>query len=212
VNDVEIVELSALNPDTKNARKHNARNVGMIVDALHEVGTGRSGVIDENNNVLAGNATMAALGKAGIRRVKVVNASGSEWVVVRRTGLSGKQKKRLALYDNRGSELSTWDKEMMAELDAESLLDGMFSDTEKGKFDNDDNENSVVLEQAVQLKPQREYIIVMCDPESPDQYDALVDKLNLKMVRRGGYKHGSPFDITRRQRVVLASDLIQRLK
>ena len=44
----------------------------------------------------------------------------------------------------------------------------------------------MLLDQAIQLKPQREYIVVMCDTE--DEFIQLQDHLELKMVRRGGYK------------------------
>ena len=105
----EDTTLSDLSPDPRKARKHNPRNVGMITDALREVGAARSGVIDENNEILAGNATAEALAEVGIERVKIVEAEGDEWVVVRRRGLSPEQKRKLALYDNRTAELAEWD-------------------------------------------------------------------------------------------------------
>ncbi len=123
--------LSDLNPDQRNARKHNPRNIGMVVDSLHEVGPARSGVIDENNNLLVGNGTWEALAEAGIERVKVVEADGNEWVVVRRTGLTEEQKRKLAIYDNRTSELADWDPVILQE-DIEGGLDlsGLWRDNE----------------------------------------------------------------------------------
>jgi ParB-like chromosome segregation protein Spo0J len=97
---LEIIGLHDLKPDPQNARKHAPRNVAMVVDALQEVGAARSIVIDEKGVVLAGNATIKAAGQAGLARVKVVDADGSEIVAVRRTGLTSRQKKRLTLYDN----------------------------------------------------------------------------------------------------------------
>jgi ParB-like chromosome segregation protein Spo0J len=119
-----IEHLSDLHQDPKNARAHNPRNVGMIVDALREVGAARSGVIDEEGRILAGNATWEALAEAGIERVKVVEADGEEWVVVKRSGLTEEQKRRLALFDNRAAELAEWDIEVLA--DSDGLLDGLF--------------------------------------------------------------------------------------
>lgn len=120
---VEVIDIADLLPDPKNARKHTPRNVGMIVNALHEVGTGRSGLIDENRRVLAGNATLEALAQAGIKRVKIVKSDGEEWVVVQRDGLSEKQKKKMALYDNRTSELSFWDTDILQEMNDVELKD-----------------------------------------------------------------------------------------
>ena len=70
------VTIADLSPDPANARKHSPRNVGMIEDALHEVGAARSIVIDENNMVLAGNATIEAAASAGIEKVLVVETDG----------------------------------------------------------------------------------------------------------------------------------------
>jgi hypothetical protein len=110
-----LTHIKDLVPDSKNRRKHTPRNVGMIVEALHKVGAGRSIVIDENNEVLAGNATIEAAGEAGITDLKVVEAKGSELVAVRRTGLSEAQKRDLAIYDNRTAELADWDIEQLTE-------------------------------------------------------------------------------------------------
>ena len=93
----------------------------MVVDALQEVGAARSIVSDEKGVVLAGNAT---IGQAGLGRVKVVDADESEIIAVRRTGLTPRQKKRLALYDNRAAELAEWDSDVLSDLlkdDAETL-------------------------------------------------------------------------------------------
>src|SRR5687767_12116351 len=108
----EISHLRDLSPDANNARVHNERNLGTIVDALHEVGAGRSIVIDEDGVVLAGNATIEAAAEVGIERVQVVDTDGSTLVAVRRTNLTADQKAKLALYDNRAAELATgWNPE-----------------------------------------------------------------------------------------------------
>ena len=117
--------------DPKNRRKHTPRNVGLIVDALHKVGAARSIVIDEQNEVLAGNATLEAAAEAGLTKVKVVEADGSEVVAVRRTGLSDDQKRDLALYDNRAAELAEWDVEqLMQDVEAGVDLSAFFQEDE----------------------------------------------------------------------------------
>ena len=103
------MDLKDLIPDPANRRKHTPRNLGMVADALREVGAARSIVIDENNVIMAGNGVSAAAGEAGITRVKVVEAAGDELVAVRRVGLTDEQKRALALYDNRTGELAEWD-------------------------------------------------------------------------------------------------------
>ena len=124
--------VSDLQPDPRNARRHTARNVGMIQQALHEVGAARSIVIDEDGTVLAGNATIAAAAQAGIDRVQVVDADGQTLVAVRRTGLTPEQKTRLALYDNRAAELADWDGAVLGQLldECPDAAQGLWTDAE----------------------------------------------------------------------------------
>ena len=167
----EVRTLADLHQDTKNARSHNPRNVGMIVEALGEVGAARSGVIDEDGRILAGNATFEALAEAGIERVRVVETDGKEWVVVRRSGLTEDQKRRLALYDNRTAELAGWDPEVLAEFSTDGLLEGLWGEEELGELladlqlpGSDDEEESLgiddfsgELEGAFMLKPDMRF-------------------------------------------------------
>lgn len=120
--DVTAAHLRDLTPDAENRRAHNPRNVGMIVDALHHVGAGRSIVIDEDGVILCGNATVDAAAEAGIEQVRIVEASGHELIAVRRRGLSAEQKRALALADNRAAELATWNLDQLR-ADADAGLD-----------------------------------------------------------------------------------------
>lgn len=130
VND-NLQHIGELTTDAENARAHNPRNVGMIVDALHEVGAARSIVIDEDGRILAGNATIEAAALAGIENVKVIEADGETIIAVRRSGLTEEQKKRLALYDNRTAELADWDiGQLAAGLEAGFDLSGLWSELE----------------------------------------------------------------------------------
>ncbi len=117
--------------DPKNRRKHNPRNVGMVVDALHKVGAARSIVIDEDNVILAGNGVIDAAGEVGITKVQVVDVDGSTIVAVRRKGLTDQQKRELAIYDNRTAELADWNLEQIrADMAAGEDLSAFFHDDE----------------------------------------------------------------------------------
>jgi DNA modification methylase len=121
-----------LTPDTRNARRHGKRNIDAIAAALREVGAARSIVINERGIILAGEGTVKAAAKIGIRKLKVVDAAGDELVAVRRSGLSKKQQARLALFDNRTNELSEWNDEALRALAADGvdLAGGIFTDDE----------------------------------------------------------------------------------
>ena len=113
---VSIISREDIKQDENNVRRHDLRNIGMIEEALRDIGAARSGVIDENGRVLAGNATLEALTQVGIKKIVVVDTKGDEWVVVRRRGLTEEQKERLAIYDNRTSELGQWDLPALEDL------------------------------------------------------------------------------------------------
>jgi len=119
----KIDTVADLKPDPRNARRHSERNLGVIADLLEQVGAARSIVIDEEGVVLAGNGVLAAAGRAGIEKVRVVDADGKTLVAVRRTGLTAKQKAQLAVGDNRSNELSEWDLSALTGLADEVGLD-----------------------------------------------------------------------------------------
>ncbi len=122
----EDLALTSLTPDPRNARCHDERNLSVIEQALREVGAARSVVVDETGTVLAGNATVEAANRAGIGRVRVIDADGTELVAVRRTGRTAEQKRRLALSDNRAAELAEWDTEVLASIAEETDLSALW--------------------------------------------------------------------------------------
>jgi len=120
--------IADLVPDPANSRKHNPRNIGSIVNSLHNVGAARSIVIDEDNVILAGNGLVEAAGEAGIEKVMVVEADGNTVVAVRRTGLTPKQKAELGIIDNRSGEFAGWDAEQLLQTLSKHEID--FADVE----------------------------------------------------------------------------------
>lgn len=126
-----LKHIGQLTPDPNNARQHNPRNIGMIVDSLQKVGGARSIVIDEDNVILAGNGVIEAAAEAGIESVRVIEASGNEIIAVRRRGLSEEQKTLLKYYDNRTAELADWNAaQIVADLETDVDLSGLWSDDE----------------------------------------------------------------------------------
>jgi len=122
-----MTTIADLTHDPKNARKHGKRNLDTIAKSLEECGAARSIVIDENGVILAGNGLVEAAGQLGIENVQIVQADGNTIIAVQRTGLTAKQKKRLALFDNRSAELAEWDAGALAELVAEDFdFDALF--------------------------------------------------------------------------------------
>jgi hypothetical protein len=119
--------LETLQPDPRNARRHSAENLSLITESLRAVGASRSIVIDEDGVILAGNATVTAARAAGLTQVEVIDADGDTLIAVRRTGLTPEQKRRLALFDNRTSELAEWDGDVLRSLADDTDLAGLWS-------------------------------------------------------------------------------------
>lgn len=94
--------------DSRNYRIHDDRNKELIAKSLDECGAGRSIVIDNDGEIIAGNGIYEAWGD---RPVKVIESDGSELVVVKRTDLNRSDFKRdkLAIMDNTTSDSSKMD-------------------------------------------------------------------------------------------------------
>jgi DNA modification methylase len=117
-----MTSIKDLKSDHKNARKRTDRSASLIAESLQRYGAARSIVIDEENRILAGNGTIEGAKAAGIKNVRVIETDGTEIIAVKRTGLSEDEKIGLALADNRTSDLSDWDKDMLQQLSDEHDL------------------------------------------------------------------------------------------
>lgn len=121
--------------DPNNARLHNEQNIALIDSSLQEIGPFRSIAVDRDGIVRAGNATFQRAVEQG-KRIMVVEGDENTLVAVRRADLYGKRAERAGLLDNRSSDLSEWDQEVMARLakDEAEQLAGLFSDREIASF------------------------------------------------------------------------------
>ena len=111
--------------DSKNYRKHNDRNKKLINKSLKECGAGRSIVIDNDGEIIAGNGIFEQAQKLKIP-TKIIETDGSELVVVKRTDLNTNDEKRkqLAIMDNSTSDSSEFDLDsLQADFDVEQLQD-----------------------------------------------------------------------------------------
>ena len=156
---IDESHISDLQYDPRNARKRTIRSSALIQSSLQEVGASRSIVIDEHNRILAGNGTIEAAGQIGIEKMIIVDADGETIVAVRRSGLTEQQKIKLALFDNRASDLSEWDADVLAELSQEIDLTGLWSEDElsnllasqesgEGSGEEDEQEVSDLIDEA----------------------------------------------------------------
>ncbi len=85
------VDLAALKSPEKNVRKHNEKQINEFCRSLEKFGQIRPVVIDENNVVYCGNGLVEAARALGWKQVEVL----------KKTGMSEADKKKLMIADNR---------------------------------------------------------------------------------------------------------------
>ena len=112
--------------DKRNYRKHNDKNKSLIRKSLEECGAGRSIVIDNNGEIIAGNGIYEQAQKLGLK-TKIIETDGSDLVVVKRTDLNtdDEKRKRLAVMDNSTSDSSEFDLELLQVDFDEDALESM---------------------------------------------------------------------------------------
>lgn len=134
----KVNHISQLKFDEQNPRRHTPRNIGAVVNGLQEVGFSRSIVIDEDNNILAGNGVTEAATIAGIEKVVEIEGDGNTIIAVRRRGLSDEDKQKLKYYDNRASDFADWDAEQILEDMRDGLdLGNLWNEAELGEMIED---------------------------------------------------------------------------
>ncbi len=100
--------------DQNNYRIHSAENKQLIKKSLEDCGAGRSILIDNENEIIAGNGVYEQAKKLGIP-VRVIETKGDELIAVKRTDIKTEDQKRkvLAVMDNTTSDSSEFDIEKL---------------------------------------------------------------------------------------------------
>jgi hypothetical protein len=159
-------------------------------------------VVDENFIVQGGNMRLKALQELKYKDIP------NEWIK-QVSDLTEDQKKEFIIKDNVG--FGEWDFDDLANnWDVEKLTEWGLDVPDFEKIDDAEIGEEIIFEQSLQLTPPKEYILIMCEPNSVE-WENLKETLKLKIVRRGGYKEGSAFDAVSLERVLLWNDLKLRL-
>ncbi len=155
-------------------------------------------VVNKEMIVLGGNMRLKACIEAGFKEIPIIVAEN----------LSPTQENEFLIKDNvSGGE---WDWDALANEWNEDDLENWGLDIPVDeKIDEIEDGETLEFEQSVQLIPPKEYILIMTNPNSED-WEEVKQMLQLKMVRRGGYKEGSAFDAISIERVLNWDDFKQR--
>jgi ParB-like chromosome segregation protein Spo0J len=110
---IEKIAISLLVNDPNNARKHDKKNIMSIKGSLAKFKQQKPLVVDHNNVVLAGNGTLQAALELGWTEIDIV-----------RSDLEGFNATAYALADNKTSDLSEFDNDVLnATLEALKNVD-----------------------------------------------------------------------------------------
>lgn len=221
---VQVLPIAeAATTDPHNVNKHTQRGSGLLANSLRKRGAFRSiasaGKGVKTPVVMAGNLTLEVAADAGFTEVVNVHVTGNQLVNVVRDDLEPGSAAAIALglEDNEiGKQSYNPDIDILAAVMADPAMqalreeDEMLADMIATIYDlhyPKDKDEELLLDQAIQLLPAKEYMVVMC--ESAEEWQNLREIFNLQQVRRGGYKAGSPLDATGTQRVVHAKTLLE---
>lgn len=110
--------IDQLKFDDKNFNKHTEYGMSLLEKSLRQNGAGRSILVDKDDNIIAGNGIVEAAINAGISKTRIVEVTGDELVVVKRTDLEldSKKGREMALADNATAAADlAWDEERIGE-------------------------------------------------------------------------------------------------
>jgi glutamyl/glutaminyl-tRNA synthetase len=197
---MQLVKLSEVKLNPNNPRLIKDDKFKKLVQSIKdfpEMLNIRPIVVNQDMIILGGNMRYKACKEAGLKEIPVII-----------TNLSEDQQREFLIKDNTSG--GEWDWNILAnEWDSEQL-EAWGLDVPISLESKDNNAEDIVeAEQSVQLIPGKEYLLIVFDNDI--EFEQAKKELQLKMVRRGGYKEGSDFDSLSLERVLYFSDFKNRL-
>lgn len=114
--------LDDLIPDDRNMNRHTSYGMSLIEKSIRKNKFGRSILVDKNGRIIGGNGVTETAMSIGETKTIVVETTGDELVVVKRTDvdLDSQQGREMALADNATAVADIdWDAEAVKEIEGE---------------------------------------------------------------------------------------------
>jgi uncharacterized protein (DUF1330 family) len=142
-------KITDLEFDDKNFNLGSEYGTKLLDNSFSKFGAGRSVLVDKNNRLIAGNKSAEMFGQLGNENIIIVETTGDELVVVKRTDidLDSQQGREMALADNQVSKINfVLAEEVLAEtLTAEVCEAWGVKSYTKGHLINELSENELNL-------------------------------------------------------------------
>ena len=149
---IKNTDINDIKPYDKNPR-NNANSIDKVADSIAEFGFRQPIVVDEDMVVLAGHTRLLASKQLGLKKVPVHIAEG----------LTNAQKKAYRIMDNKSSEDSEWDKDLL-NLEIKDLIEDNYDLNMTGFTPEQIDALSVLTESILEGKTDEDSI-----PEPPKE-------------------------------------------
>ena len=103
---VAYLPIDTIKPDPANPRSHKPPQVAAIARSINTFGFNVPLLVDEQQTIIAGHGRLAAARKLGLTSVSVIEL----------THLSEQQRKAYMIADNRLTDLSSWNDQLLGEV------------------------------------------------------------------------------------------------
>ncbi len=109
---IEMIDLSAMRPYAKNARRHSRAQIKQIAKSIEAFGFTNPILVSDDLEILAGHGRAAAAQLIGLKQAPIVRLSD----------LSPAERKAYVLADNKLALNAGWDREVLA-IELQGLID-----------------------------------------------------------------------------------------
>lgn len=223
-----LIDIKKFAPCEYNPRKIEKTALDRLIDSLKEhskavggtselIRLAASVTINKNGfRIIGGHQRIEALKRIG---AKYIHEDDITWVDVEPNSA---REKALNISLNNSEAAGEFDNlnKLLSEIEIEDEelyndLDFGFLETVERESATEEQQPGIVadVETSLQIEPPQEYVIIICDKgeAGEKQFAELREKLNLGMVRRGGYARGSAFDSIGVKRIIKAKEILDRL-
>lgn len=165
--------------DPHNSNRGTQRGESMLETSLEMFGPARSGVVDQDGVIRAGNHTAQQLMDAGIEDVIEVETDGDAWVVVKRNDFDASKGQQYAVADNQvAAKNLDWDGVVLSEIAETHDLSAFFKPEELALLkvvsgDTTDYFDSTKLPDASVGNVDTAYLIYLCMPNAELFYEVM---------------------------------------
>ena len=168
-------KITDLKFDDKNLNLGTEDGNSLIEHSVRKLGMGRSILVDKHDNIIAGNKTTEGAIKAGVKNVRIIETTGDELIVVKRTDidLNSKAGREMAIADNQTSEVNY----VLNEETAMEVISEHDISAEEWMLDLNDEDGELTSKE-VELKAfEKTHVLISFPPEKMIDLQDLLEQI-----------------------------------